>query len=56
MASEEQIPTAIRVGTTTRVNCHKNGNLPLFCIEKDTRGGVYTLLLRVSLWCGQQDL
>ena len=21
-------------------NYHKNGNLPLFCIEKDTRGGV----------------
>ncbi len=26
--------------TTKRVNYHKNGNLPLFCIEKDTRGGV----------------
>lgn len=26
--------------TTKRVNCHENGNLPLFCIEKDTRGGV----------------
>ena len=26
--------------TTKRVNCHKNGNSPLFCIEKDTRGGV----------------
>lgn len=26
--------------TTKRVNCHKSGNLPLFCIEKDTRGGV----------------
>lgn len=26
--------------TTKRVNCHKNGNLPLFCIEKDTRSGV----------------
>ena len=25
--------------TTKRVNCHENGNLPLFCIEKDTRGG-----------------
>ncbi len=37
---EEQIPTAIREETTKRVNCHKNGNLPLFCIEKDTRGGV----------------
>ena len=23
-----------------RVNCRKNGNLPLFCIEKDTRVGV----------------
>ena len=22
------------------LNRHKNGNLPLFCIEKDTRGGV----------------
>ena len=39
-ASEEQIPTAIREETTKRVNYHKNGNLPLFCIEKDTRGGV----------------
>ena len=38
-ASEEQIPTAIREETTKRVNCHENGNLPLFCIEKDTRGG-----------------
>ena len=26
--------------TTKRVNCHENGNLPLFYIEKDTRGGV----------------
>ena len=26
--------------TTKRVNYHKNGNLPLFCIEKDTRGEV----------------
>lgn len=26
--------------TTKRVNCHENGNLPLFCIEKDTRDGV----------------
>lgn len=26
--------------TTKRVNYHKNGNLPLFCIEKDTRVGV----------------
>ena len=25
--------------TTKRVNCHEKGNLPLFCIEKDTRGG-----------------
>ena len=25
---------------TKRVNCHENGNLPLFYIEKDTRGGV----------------
>ena len=39
-ASEEQIPTAIREETIKRVNCHENGNLPLFCIEKDTRGGV----------------
>ena len=39
-ASEEQIPTAIREKTTKRVNYHKNGNLPLFCIEKDTRVGV----------------
>ena len=39
-ASEEQIPAAIREETTKRVNCHKNGNLPLFCIEKDTRDGV----------------
>lgn len=39
-ASEEQIPTAILEETTKRVNCHKNGNLPLFCIEKDTRVGV----------------
>ena len=23
-----------------RVNCHENGNLPLFYIEKDTRVGV----------------
>ena len=38
-ASKEQIPTAIREETTKRVNCHENGNLPLFCIEKDTRGG-----------------
>ena len=36
----EQIPTAIREETTKRVNCHENGNLLLFCIEKDTRGGV----------------
>ena len=26
--------------TTKRVNYHKNGNLPLFYIEKNTRGGV----------------
>lgn len=39
-ASEEQIPTAILEETTKRVNYHKNGNLPLFCIEKDTRVGV----------------
>ena len=39
-ASEEQIPTAILEETTKRVNCHENGNLPLFCIKKDTRGGV----------------
>lgn len=31
---------AIREETTKRVNYHKNGNLPLFYIEKDTRGGV----------------
>ncbi len=37
---EEQIPTVICEETTKRVNCHENGNLPLFCIEKDTRGGV----------------
>ena len=39
-AREEQIPTAIREETTKRGNYHKNGNLPLFCIEKDTRVGV----------------
>ena len=39
-ASEEQIPTAMSEETAKRVNCHKNGNLPLFCIEKDTRNGV----------------
>lgn len=39
-ASEEQIPTAICKETTKRVNCHENGNLPLFYIEKDTRVGV----------------
>ncbi len=39
-ASEEQIPTAMSEETTKRVNCHENGNLPLFCIEKDTRVGV----------------
>ena len=38
-ARKEQIPTAIRE-ETKRVNCHKIGNLPLFCIEKDTRDGV----------------
>ncbi len=37
--SEEQIPTAMSEETTKRVNCHKNGYLPLFYIEKDTRGG-----------------
>ena len=31
---------AIREETIKRVNWHENGNLPLFCIEKDTRGGV----------------
>ena len=35
----QQIPTAMSEETTKRVNCHENGNLPLFCIEKDTRGG-----------------
>ena len=39
-ASEAQIPTAMSEETTKRVNYHKNGNLPLFCIEKDTRVGV----------------
>ncbi|OLA44291.1 MAG: hypothetical protein BHW39_07975 [Firmicutes bacterium CAG:552_39_19] len=39
-AREEQIPTAMSEETTKRVNYHKNGNLPLFCIEKDTRIGV----------------
>ena len=39
-ASEEQIPTAMSEETTKRVNYHKNGNLPLFYIEKDTRNGV----------------
>ena len=39
-ASEEQIPTAMSEETTKRVNYHKNGNLPLFYIEKDTRSGV----------------
>ena len=39
-ASEEQIPTAMSEETTKRVNYHKNDNLPLFCIEKDTRVGV----------------
>ena len=32
--------TAICEETTKRVNCHENGNLPLFYIEKDTRNGV----------------
>ena len=40
MASEEQIPTAIHEETTKRVTRHKNGNLSIFCIEKDTRSGV----------------
>ena len=39
-ASEEQIHTAMSEETTKRVNYHKNGNLPLFYIEKDTRIGV----------------
>ena len=39
-ASEEQIPTPMSEETTKRVNYHKNGSLPLFCIEKDTRVGV----------------
>lgn len=39
-ASEEQIPTAMSEETTKRVNYHKNGNLPLFYIEKDTCVGV----------------
>ncbi len=39
-ASEEQIPTAMSEETTKRVNYHKNGNLPLFYIEKDIRVGV----------------
>ena len=39
-AGEEQIPTAMSEETTKRVNYHKNGNLPLFHIEKDTRVGV----------------
>ena len=39
-AKEEQIPTAICEETIKRENCHENGNLSLFCIEKDTRGGV----------------
>ena len=39
-ASEEQIPTAMSEETTKSVNYHKNGNLPLFCIEKDTCVGV----------------
>lgn len=47
-ASEEQIPTAILEETTKRVNCHENGNLPLFCIKKTHAAEFYTLLLRVS--------
>ncbi|MDY5041497.1 MAG: hypothetical protein SPF07_00780 [Eubacteriales bacterium] len=39
-ASEEQIPTAMSEETTKRAKYHKNGNLPLFHIEKDTRVGV----------------
>ena len=39
-ASEEQIPTAMSEETTKRVNYHKKGDLPLFCIEKDTLNGV----------------
>lgn len=37
--------------TTKRVNYHKNGNLPLFYIEKTHAAEYYTLLLRVPLWC-----
>ena len=49
-ASEEQIPTAMSKETTKRVNYHKNGNLPLFYIEKDTRIGVlYAPFARVFL-------
>ncbi len=33
-------PSAIYKETTKRVNCHENGNLPLFYIEKDARVGV----------------
>ena len=53
-ASEEQIPTAIREETTKRVNCHKSDNLPLFCIEKDTRVGVlyapFACVLMAERW------
>ena len=42
--------------TTKRVNYHKNGNLPLFYIEKDTRVGFYTLLSCVSCWRRKRDL
>ena len=41
--------------TTKRVNYHKNGNLPLFYIEKTHAAEFYTLLLRVSKWCTRQD-
>ena len=53
-ASEEQIPTAMSEETTKRVNCHENGNLHLFCIEKDTRGGVlyapFACVLMAERW------
>ena len=49
-ASEEQIPTAMSEETTKRVNYHKNGNLSLFYIEKDTRIGVlYTPFVCVPM-------
>ena len=69
-ASEEQIPTAMSEETTKRVNYHKNGNLPLFCIEKDTRvgvlyapfacvlmvhpGGLEPPAARIGIWCAIQ--